>query len=97
MLHHIRVSDDPRSWDQKLLYLLWAYREICNAMMGLSPYQMVYGRVGRGPLSVLKDTWADNLADPPMLSGNASEYLEKLKDDLQVGMNIAADNSELAQ
>jgi len=70
------VSDEPRSWDQKLPYLLWAYREIPNATTDLSPYQMVYGRVGRGPLSVVKDTWSDDLTDQPVLPGNASEYLE---------------------
>jgi len=97
MLHHVMISDHPRNWDRKLPYLLWAYREIPNATTGLSPYQLVYGRVGRGPLSVLKDTWADDLGDPPVLPGNASEYLEKLKSDLQVGMGIAADNAEVAQ
>ena len=79
ILHHIFIFDDPRSWDRKIPYLLWAYREIPNATTGLSPYQLVFRWVGRGPLSVLKDTWADDLADPPVVPGNASEYLEKLK------------------
>jgi len=60
MLHHVVIGHKATDWDLKLSYLLWAYRELLNATTGLSPYQLVYGRVGRGPLSVLKDVWADD-------------------------------------
>ena len=89
MLHHVLISDEPRAWDKRLPYLLWAYRELPNATTGLSPYQLVYGRVGRGPLSVLKDSWSDDQVDAPLLTGTSAEYLEKLKADLQVGHSIA--------
>ena len=97
MLHHVLISDEPRDWDKRLPYLLWAYRELPNATTGLSPYQLVYGRAGRGPLSVLKDTWSDDQADTPILSGTSYEYLEKLKSDLQVGARIAETNAGKAQ
>jgi len=67
MLHHVMVSDEPRDWDRKLPYLLWAYRELSNATTGLSPYQLVYGRVDRdGTLSVMKDTWSDDQSEVPL-------------------------------
>ena len=97
MLHHVLTSEEPRGWDRRLPYLLWAYRELPNATTGLSPYQLVYGRVGRGPLSVLKDTWSDDQADSPVLSGTSYEYLEKLKADLQVGVELAEQNAGKAQ
>jgi len=28
-----------------------------NETTGFSPYQIVYGKVGRGPLEVMRDTW----------------------------------------
>src|SRR5206468_11227469 len=28
MLHHIVNSEQPREWDKRLPYLLWAYREL---------------------------------------------------------------------
>ena len=97
MLHHILNSDSPRDWDRKLPYLLWAYREIPNATTGLSPYQLVYGRLGRGPLSILRDTWSDDQAEIPIVNGTILEYLDKLKADLEVGLDLAEENAGKAQ
>ena len=55
MSHHV-VREDRRNWDKHLPILLWAIRDVPNIITGLSPYQLVYGKIGRGPLSVLKDT-----------------------------------------
>ena len=55
MLHHVVIGDKPGDWDLKLPYLLWSYRELSNATTGLSPYQLVYAKPGRSPLSVLND------------------------------------------
>ena len=60
MIHHLVLSDSPRDWDKKLEFLLWAYREVPNETTGMSPYQLVYGRLGRGPLAILKDSWSSN-------------------------------------
>jgi len=79
MLHHVTNSDKPRDWDKRLPYLLWAYRELPHSTLGLSPYQLVYGRHGRGPLSILRDSRSDNLDDPPLLNKTASEYLTELQ------------------
>jgi len=74
MLHHVVNSDKPRDWDKKLSYLLWAYRYLPNATTGYSPYQLVYGKVGRGPLSVLKDVWTDYQCSLPHGSIPYQEY-----------------------
>ena len=58
MLHHVVISDKPRQWHLTLPYLLWAYRELPNSTTGVSPFQLVYGRMIRGPLGVLRDTWS---------------------------------------
>ena len=36
-------------------YLLFAYRE---ASTGLSPFELIYGRVVKGPLDIIRDTWS---------------------------------------
>jgi len=57
-LNNIVNSTEPRSWDVKLPFLLWSYRTAVHETTGLSPYQLVYGRTARGPLSILQDSCA---------------------------------------
>ena len=93
MLHHVIVSDKPREWDLKLPYLLWAYREVpCNTT-GVSPYQLVYGKVSRGPLSVLKDNWSDYCKTDADLKKSTVEYLTSVKENLELVRNLARNNT----
>ena len=48
MLHHVINTPDAKSWDLKLPNLLWALRSMVNETTGMTPYQMVYGKPGRG-------------------------------------------------
>ena len=95
MLHHVLMSDKPGDWDLKLPDLLWAYREIPNETTGLSPFQLVYGKMARGPLSVLRDNWVEEY--PPMLNKSSTQYLESLKDNLKIAADIANKNCEKTQ
>ena len=65
--------------DLKLSYFLWSYRELPNATTGFSPYQLVYGKPGRGPLSVLKDVWTDEQTSDPNECKSYKQYFEKLR------------------
>ncbi|GFU90368.1 retrovirus-related Pol polyprotein from transposon 17.6 [Trichonephila clavipes] len=38
MIHHV-IREDPRSWDQQLPFLLFAYREVPNTTTGVSPFR----------------------------------------------------------
>jgi hypothetical protein len=98
MIHHVVISERPRSWHLQLPFLLWAYREIPNDSTGLSPFSLVYGRAARGPLSILRDRWSSEvppLVDTPTVEARA--YLEQLKVDLTNAMDIAHENCEAAQ
>ena len=55
MLHHV-IRQDKRSWHRQLPILLWAMRELSNQTTGLSPFQIFYGKLGRRPLGILKET-----------------------------------------
>jgi transposase InsO family protein len=57
MLHHV-IRKDPRNWDRQLPIRLWTIRDISNEPTGLSPYQIGCGKLGHGPSSVLRVTWA---------------------------------------
>src|SRR5258708_17790312 len=54
-----------------------------NDTTGFSPHELVYGRVGRGPLEVLKETWEGSNLDYTALNKTAREYLDNLKTDLK--------------
>ena len=53
MLHHI-IQQHQRQWHRFIPLAVWALREVPSATTGVSPYRMVYGRVPRGPLTILK-------------------------------------------
>jgi len=39
-------------------YVLWALRECPHETAGFPPWVMVYGKLPRGPLAVLKENWS---------------------------------------
>ena len=82
MLNVLVNSDNPRDWDRQLPFLLWAYRELPNDTVGLSPFELVYGRQMRGPLAILKGSWdeSDYVCPPTNLS--VVDYMNKLKENL---------------
>ena len=82
MLRHV-VQEHQRQWHKYVSLMLWAIREIPNATTGVSPYMTVYGRVPRGPLAVLKESWAGEREIPPDLGKPIEEYLQDLKAKLE--------------
>ena len=43
------TSTSQRDWDEYLPYLLFEYREVPQESTGFSPFELLYGRRGRGP------------------------------------------------
>ena len=56
-------AEKPRDWDRYLAPLLFAYREVPQASLGFSPFELLYGRHIRGPLSILKEIWSNDSLD----------------------------------
>ncbi|XP_062603479.1 uncharacterized protein LOC134265246 [Saccostrea cucullata] len=48
-------SEKPKDWDKYLSAVLFAYREVPQESLGFSPFELVYGRSVRGPISILKE------------------------------------------
>ena len=44
-------------WDQGIHILLFAVREAVQDSLGLSPFELVFGRTIIGPLNLLKENW----------------------------------------
>ena len=51
-------------WDQALPYVLFTYREVPCESTGFSPFELLYGRIVRGPLPLLTETWTEE-GPPP--------------------------------
>jgi len=81
--------DHPKSWTKYLGYVLWALREVPNETTGVPPWLMVYGRIPRGPLAVLKENWI-GLRDMPMSLGQTTvKYLNELRQNLEIASSYA--------
>ena len=46
------LKGEKRDWDCMLPYVLFAYREVPQATLGLSPFELLYGCDVRGPLAL---------------------------------------------
>ncbi|GFQ80299.1 hypothetical protein TNCT_30041 [Trichonephila clavata] len=51
------IQENGNNWDSHLPYLMFAYREVPHSTTGVSPHQLVYGRLPNGPLKLLKEVW----------------------------------------
>ena len=64
------VRERVQTWDKYLPYMLFACREVPCQSTSFSPFELLYGRTVRGPLTVIKETWSegsssgDNLITP---------------------------------
>ncbi|GFY22009.1 retrovirus-related Pol polyprotein from transposon 17.6 [Trichonephila clavipes] len=82
MIHHV-IREDPRSWDRQLPFLLFAYREVPNTTTSVSPFRLLYGREARGPLAILKSSWAGEIHLPTNISQSAADYLQEMKTNME--------------
>ncbi|GFY19365.1 retrovirus-related Pol polyprotein from transposon opus [Trichonephila clavipes] len=76
---------------------MFAYREVPHSTPGVSPYQLVYGRLPNGPLKLLKKTWTGDKKIPIDSSKSVEEYLRDLTEKLKQAHNLARRNPEKAQ
>ena len=49
------VESEKDEWDKYLPYLLFSYREVPIDTTGFSPFEIMYGRHVRGPLTVIRE------------------------------------------
>ena len=67
--------ENPKEWDYCLPMALFVYRVVPQSTTGYSPFYLLYGRIPRGALQLIKENWiGTNIEEYPV-----KEYLEKLK------------------
>ena len=87
-------AEKPRDWDKYLNAALFAYREVPQESLGFSPFELVYGRSVRGPMSILKELWTNEIKDPQVKS--TYQYLIDLRERLESTCQLARENLEKA-
>ena len=50
-------EERPRDWDRYISLLLFAYRETPQSSTTFAPFELLYGRDIRGPMTILKELW----------------------------------------
>jgi len=80
-------SERPQDWDRYLPALLFAYREVPQESLNFSPFELLYGRSVRGPMSILKEIWTKQSADPEVKL--TYQYVLELQDRLQQTCELA--------
>jgi len=90
------VQAHGRQWHKYVPMMEWALREVPNATTGVSPYLLVCGRIHRGPLTILKETWSGEREVSPSLS-QPVEYLQDLRDKMETMAQYATEHTKKAQ
>ena len=89
------AAEKPSDWDRYIPALLFSYREVAQASLGFSPFELVYGRSVRGPMSVLRDIWADE--DINEQTKTTYQYVLELRERLESTCKLAHDEPRKAQ
>ena len=72
--------ENKLDWARQLKFALFACRSAPNRDSGFSPFELVFGRIVRGPLELLRETW-DSEEKKAM---NVSQWVEELGQRLEV-------------
>ena len=73
-------QERPKYWDRYLQAVLFVYRDVPQASIRFSPFELLYGRTVRGPMQVLNKLWTGN-----EMSGvrNTYQYVLDLRNHLK--------------
>ena len=88
-------AERPKDWDRYLPALLFAVREVPQESLGFSPFELLYGRNVRGPMTVLRDLWTDEVEDEEVRS--TYDYVINLRKRLEHTCELAMKNLQKVQ
>ncbi|KAL1271128.1 hypothetical protein QQF64_030146 [Cirrhinus molitorella] len=89
------IKGSGKDWDQWLPYLLFAYREVPQASTGFSPFELLYGRDVRGPLTLLRELWEGNPGGGDGV--NVISYVLQMRERLEAMTKLAQAHMAEAQ
>lgn len=80
-------SEKPKTWDRYLSAVLFAYREAPQESLGFSPFELLYGRTVRGPVTILKELWTKEMPDTEVRT--TYQYVLELRNRLEETCKLA--------
>jgi hypothetical protein len=83
----------PKTWDEYIPYLLFAYREVPNENTGFLPFELLHGRHIRGPLAVLKEEWEE----PSTCQHSVLSHLLDTREKMKTMGELATENEKQAK
>ncbi|CAM1304217.1 Uncharacterised protein r2_g1413 [Pycnogonum litorale] len=86
----------PKDWDRYIPALLFAYREVPQESLKFSPFELLYGRTVRGPLTIVKEMWLEereNISCPE----SSHQYILELKSKLEDTCRLAREELRKAK
>jgi len=90
------VHSQPKSWHRYLPALLFACRELPSESTGFSPFELMFGRLPRGPIALLADSWTQDQVTDDAEQKHVYHYLFELKNIISESCEIARQNSASA-
>jgi len=66
---------------------LFAYREVPQESLGFFPFELLYGRTVRSPVSILKEVWTKQVDEQEVKT--TYQYVLELQDRLQETCEVA--------
>ena len=78
-------SEQPRQWQRYINPLLFAYREVPQESTGFSPFELLYGRAVKGPMTILKQLWTKEVEEPEVK--NSYQYVFELRKKLKIPLS----------
>ena len=88
-----RTDLKVKLWDVKLRYLLFAYRDTPHCVTGFSPYVLMFGREGNGPLKFLSESWLSN--EDELLG--VEDYLVLARDRMAEAAAVVSEKEQAAK
>ena len=86
MLRRLCV-EQPKQWYRFINPLLFAYRQVPQAFTGFSPFELLYGRTVRGPMTILKKLWTGESESTEVKT--SYQYVMELRERLEETMKLA--------
>ena len=83
-------AERPKDWDRYLPALLFAIREVPQESLGFSPFELLYGRVIKGPMNILRELWSGEVIDEEIKT--TYQYVLDLRDKLESTCKLAREN-----
>ena len=80
-------DEQPKQWNRYIPALLFAYRDTEQDTTGFSPFQLLYGRKVRGPLSILRELWTKEIRDDEIKT--TYQYVVDLRERLEDTCKLA--------